>query len=207
MVVIEPGNNIKLFCEKIKINVMKKTVQILTLTALMVLSFTCEAKSQGGVYMTPSDFVNRKLSYEHDSRILLNNSVLELPYITVIDHDKKLKLKKNEIFGYVDRNKAAHRFYGNTDYQIAEAGSIIIYVQTERIAESKGYKVKKNFFFSTSAGSEIIRLTVDNLKNAYRTNEKFLDLLDQYMSNGDVAAYDNIHNTYKVNYVYAKAMK
>ena len=47
-------------------------------------------------------------------------------------------------------------------------------------------------------------LTLSNVKQAYQGNDKFLDLIDQYFGNGDVAAFDSIHNMYKLNYVYSK---
>ncbi len=186
---------------------MKKTWQILALSCLIIVSSNANAKSQVGVYMTAADFVNKKLSYEAASKIHLNNSVWEMPYITVTDHGNKLKLEKNKIYGYADGGNKVYRFYNNAEYLIAEAGKIIIYIQVEHIAQSKGYKVKKNFYFSTSVNAAIFPLNLDNLKNAYRSNEKFLELLDQFFNNGDVATYDNIHSTYKVNYVYAKALK
>ena len=186
---------------------MKKTFQILTLISLIALSFVSYAKSQNGVYMTADDFVNKKLSYDKDNKIHLNNSVWEMPYITVTDHSEKLKLNKNKIFGYADGDKKVYRFYKNAEYEIAEAGSMMIYMQVERIAQSKGFMVKKNFYFSTSAGSKIVPLTLDNLKSAYRTNERFIDLLDQFFSNSDVTTFDRIHNMYKVNYVFAKTLK
>ena len=186
---------------------MKTKLQILSLVCLLVTSFHSLAKCQNGIYLTASDFINNKLSYEKDDKIRLNNSAWEMPYITVFENGNKLKIRKNEIFGYSDRNNNVYRFYKNAAYQIAEAGNIIIYMQVEKIAQSKGFMVKKNYYFSTAAGSEIIALTIDNLKSAYHGNEKFIDLLDKYFNDADVSAYDKMHSIYKVNYVYTKSMK
>ena len=97
--------------------------------------------------------MNKHLSYEKDSKIRLNNSVWDLPYVTVIGHDKKVKLSKTEIFGYVDDDKKVHRFYNNEDYLVAEEGPITIYVQIIHVSQSKGYVLMKKFYFSkTPAG-------------------------------------------------------
>ena len=138
----------------------------------MNFAFSSYARSQNGVYMSASDFTSKKLSYGIDSKIHLNHSVLELPYITVIDHGKKSKVDKDKIFGYADHDKV-YRFYKKAEYQVVEAGNICIYLQTERIPQSKGFKIKMNYYFSTSPSGEIIRLTLNDLKNAYRTNDKF----------------------------------
>ena len=185
---------------------MKKKLKII-LTVIVVLSLSSFAKKQGGVYMNLADYKNNKLTYEVDCRINLNNSLWNMPYITVVDHGKKRRLKKSELFGYRDCDKEVYRFYNNDEYRIAEAGNIYIYTQTQNIAQSKGYKVVNAYYFSTTPGTAIIPLTLDNIKNAYRDNEKFLDLLDQFFKNGDVHAYDNVHKTFKVNYVYSKATK
>ena len=185
---------------------MKKSLIILTLTALIGISLSANARMQKGIYLTAEDFRNKKLSYEKDSKIRLNNSVWTMPYITVVDNGKKLNLEKKEVFGYEDHDNKTYRFYRNDVYQIIETAGIIIYVQAERIPQSKGTWVKKNFYFSTTVSSEIFPLTLCNLKNAYRNNEKFIDMLDQFFRDGNVTAYDATHNTYKVSYVFSKTL-
>jgi len=184
---------------------MKKVFQIIILNWF---AFSCYAKSQTGIYMTASDYKQNHLSYEMDSsKICLNHSVWDMPYITVKEHGKKRKFKKSEIYAYVDHGKEVYRFYKNEEYLIAEAGNINIYLQVERISQGKGYEVKMHYFFSTTPEGQLIPLTIGNLKNAYHSNERFIDLIDQFLNNGNVATYDKAHGTFKVNYVYAKALK
>lgn len=188
---------------------MKKAVQILAIVFLTALSFNSYAKSPTGIYMTVSDYEQKHLSYEEDNcKILLNNSVWEMLYITIKEHGRKHKLNKSEVYAYVGPEKEVHRFYKNEAYLIAEAGNINVYVQTERIALSKGYEVKLHYYFSTSPEGPIMPLTIANLKNQYRSpdsyREHFIDLLDQFFSNSDVTAYDKTHGMFKVNYVYSK---
>ena len=181
---------------------MKKLLVIVMLIATGAL--VTSAKGRNGVYLTAKDYKDQKLSYTADSKIHLNNSVLELPYITVVDNNKKIKLDKSAVFAYVDGNEKVYRFYKNNQYLIVAAGPIAIYTQAEHVAQSKGYKVKMKYYFSTTVEGTIMPLTLSNVKQAYQGNDKFLDLIDQYFGNGDVAAFDSIHNMYKLNYVYSK---
>ncbi len=182
-------------------------MRISILACIMTLALSTNVKSQCGIYLTASDFTNKQLSYSEGSKIHLNNSLMETPYVAIVTRDKKIKLNKNEIFGYVDGDKKAHRFYKNEDYVITEEGPITVYMQVVRVAQSKGYVVLKKYYFSKTPGSEITSLNIHNLKDAYRGNEKFIDLLDQYIDGSNAEAYDELHNTFRVNYVYTKTLK
>jgi len=186
---------------------MKKSIKITALTCLTAISLHSFAKSQSGIYLTASDYSNKKTACETNCRVHPNNTIFNLPYITVIDNNKREQFKKSDIFGYVDGSNKVFRFYHNEAYQIAEAGNVIIYVQHERNSQTKEYKVIDHYYFSTSTGSEIMPLTLYNLKNAYRTNNKFPDLLDQFFNKGDVTAYDSVHSTFRINYIFSKAKK
>jgi len=192
---------------------MKKKLQII-LTGLMVLSYGLSAKSESGIYMSTADFKNNKLTFEsgcargkHSLSIHLHDFFWNMPYITITEGGKKNVLKKSDVYGFRDCDNEVYRFYKNTEYRIAEAGNIYVYTQERNIAQSKGYKVINDYFFSVSASSEILPLTICNLKNAYSGNDKFLDLLDQYFGGSEVNEYDNRHKTFKINYVFAKSMK
>ena len=165
------------------------------------------AKNQKGVYLTAKDYQDKKVSYSTSAKIHLNNSVLELPYITVVDSNKTIKLNKANVFAYAGSNNKVYRFYNNTEYMIAASGPITIYIQYEHVAQSKGYNVKQNYYFSSSLDGQLIPLTLNNVKQAYSGNNQFVDLLDHYFSNGDVVAFDATHNMYKLNYVYSKSQK
>jgi hypothetical protein len=110
------------------------------------------------------------------------------------------------LYGYRDCNNHVYRFYKNITYQIAEPGRIYIYTKEENITQGKGYKVVNVYYFSVSAEGEIIPLTLNNLKSAYRDNKKFFELLSEFFNGNDVNEYDNIHKTFKVNYFYTNAM-
>lgn len=189
---------------------MKTKMKIL-LTALLVVSFGSYAKSQGGIYMNLSDYEHNKLTYEtacaKGGKIHLHDFFWNMATITVADNGKKHTLKKDELYGYKDCNNEVFRFYNNMEYRIAEAGYIYIYVQKENTAQNKDNKVVNVYYFSTKPDGEIYSLTLNNLKKAYKDNDSFSDLIDKFFNANDVCAYDEGHNTFKVNYVYSKTIK
>ena len=189
---------------------MKTKMKIL-LTALLVLSMNSYAKSQGGIYKTLSDFRDNKLSYEtgcnKNGKIHLHDFFWNMATIQVVDEGKKYTLKKDELYGYRDCNDDVYRFYKNMEYRIAEAGNVYIYVQKENTAQNKNNKVVNVYYFSTKADGEILPLTLSNLKKAYKDNDSFSDLLDKFFNANDVCEYDEVHNTFKVNYVFSKTKK
>ncbi len=180
---------------------MKKGMQFLAVAGMLVFSINSFAKGQAGVYMSASDYTNKKATYSTNCKIHPNNSVADLPYITVAGNGKKIKLGKGEVYGYVDAGNNTYRFYENAEYQIVENGGVFIYTQQERTAQGKGYTVATKYYFSASADGKIYPLTLGNLKSVYRTNEQFISLLGQFFSGNDVSAYDGIHKKYMVNYV------
>lgn len=189
---------------------MKNKLKII-LTVMVALSLSSYAKSQSGIYMSLSDYKNNKLSCEsaceNGTKIRVHDFFGAMPKIKVINDGKKYTYKKNEVYGYRDCKNEVFRFYNNTEYRIEEAGPIFIYVQERNIAQSKGYKVVNAYFFSTGADGDILPLTRSNLKNAYKSNEHFCDLVDQYFGVDELNTYDSQHKTFKVNYVYSKTIK
>jgi len=96
-------------------------------------------------------------------------------------------LEKDSTFGYRDCKQNDYRFYREYDheYQILETKSII-----------------SSYFFSTTLNSEILPLTVANLKRTFPGNLKFHDKLNtEFNGATDIAVYDNEHKMYKVNYL------
>ena len=188
---------------------MKNKMKIL-LTALLVMSLNSYAKSQSGIYMNLTDYRNNKLTYEigctSGEKIHIHDFFWNMATIKVVDDGKKYTLKKGELYGFRDCNNDVYRFYNNMEYLIAEAGNIYIYLRKENTAQNKNNKVVNVYYFSGTPDGEILPLTLGNLKKVYKSNDKFTDLLDKFFNAGDVSAYDEVHNTYKVNYVFSKTI-
>jgi hypothetical protein len=190
----------------------KKINSIVALLLFLTVSFN--AKGQTGLYMSAADCQQNKLTYEHTCNkgkgrqvVHLHGFFSDAANVTVNIDGNKYRIPKREIYGFRNCKGETYRFYKNAEYLIEEAGKIFIYSKTENIAQSKGFKVVNYYYFSTSPDAPILSLTYGNLRNSYHNNDRFLDLLDQYFATGEVTAYDNIHKTFKVNYVYKKALQ
>ena len=190
---------------------MKHKVAVFISSWFMMAMSLC-VRAQSGVYVKAEDFKMHKLSYEMNckvggNKILVNDALGNKPYITVVRDGKKEELKKSEIFGFSDCDSNVYRFFQNTKYKIEEPGHIYIYTRNERDAQSKVFKLVKVYYFSVAADREILTLSLNNLKRAYASNEKFIDQLDAVFSTAEVSAFDDFHKTYKVNHVYAASLK
>jgi hypothetical protein len=197
---------------------MKKKIVALkgkiTLAIIGLLLSSVVGHSQtnnSGIYLSLADYQKEKLTYEIDCskekhKIKLNE-FFNKPYITVIHDGKKYSHQKNDIYGFKDCNNKIFRFYKNKEYQIEESGNIIIYSLERNETQGKGFKLVKDYYFSTAADNVINTLSVENLKRAFPDNHKFHDLLDENLKDGDASAYDSFHKMYKVNHLYQASLK
>jgi hypothetical protein len=189
---------------------MKNKTQIFSI-GLLALSISFHANGQSGVYKNSEDYKNHHFSYETDcgkrkQRLQLHDFLSDKSYITVSHEGKKEVLKKSEIYGFSDCDANVYRFFRNRQYHVEEPGKIFIYTRNERDVQSKVFKTAKVYYFSISPDSDIMPLSLGNLKRAYRINEKFLDLLDANFNNTEVSGYDDFHKTFKVNHIYQESL-
>ena len=172
----------------------------IALGSMLLISYSSFAKNQAGIYLSATDYANKKLAYADGAKINLNNSVWEMPYITVNDKGKKVKLEKKNIYGYVNDQKEVVRIFNGGEYLLAEDGQIQIYIQTSHVAKSKGFNVIKTYYFSKSAIAEIIPLTRANLLKVYSANSGLSEALGD--AGFDYTAYNDVVHTYQINYIY-----
>ena len=195
---------------------MNNKLQAIVAVAVITATTAFPSRGQSGLFMSHNDFKTNSLAHQmacnnnrHNKNIHLHDFFGNMPTITVNDSGRKYTLKKNDVYGFRDCDKEVYRFFGNEVYHIVEAGDLYIYIytQTQNIAQSKGFKVVNNYYFSNSGNGKILRLTKENIRSEFSSNQKFLDLLDQYFANEEIHTYDKDHKTFKVNYVYFKAIK
>ncbi len=186
---------------------MKSSIIISSILALFVMA---GAKAQTGVYVNAGDLQKNNATIDGRPAAGIGNVRLRGGFnasqeFTVVHGGTTTKYAKTKVYGFRDASNISYRFYANTSYKIAEQGNVFIYTREEHIAQSKGYTTETRYFFSNGPEGRILPLTVGNLKNEFRANEKFTDLMDSYFTNNNVAEYDNIHKIFKVNYVFNKA--
>lgn len=180
---------------------------------LLILTFCIHATAvfsqtdKSGVYLNYADYQLHKLTYEIDCKRETHkirlNAFFGKPFITVIHQGKRYTYQKNDIYGFRDCSNTDYRFFKKQDFKIEESGPIAIYSQ--KVTKSTGRSLTQfnTYYFSKSQNSEILALTVENLKPAFPENHKFHDLLDANFKNNDPAStYDAFHKIFKVNHLY-----
>jgi hypothetical protein len=109
-----------------------------------------------------------------------------------------------------DYGKKKYRLYNNEKYEILDNGSIYIYYRYESEELIKGKEMIKTdkYYFSKDGSSEIVPLTIENLKKAFPEDHKFHYELDaEFRSDKELLAYDKYLKTYKVEYLYSQSLK
>lgn len=182
-----------------------------TILIILMVAVSVGVKAQtSGVYLSAADFEAGKLTYAIDCatekhKIKLNE-FLGKDYITVIHNKQSFNLKKSEIFGYRDCSDAIYRLAIDKHYKVLNPKETILLYVIEVVA-SKNQMGSKNYYFSSSASSEVKELTLTNLKNAFPDNHKFHDALDtEFKSNSELVLYDSFHKMFKVNRLYINSI-
>jgi len=170
------------------------------------------SQNKCGIYLSVQDYKNHQLKYETDCKkeknpVHLNDVFTDKAPVTIVIGDKKISFKKDAIYGFADCNNNIYRFYNNIKYKIEEPGNICIYSRQVRDIQSKVFKLVKMYYFSVAADTEIIPLSLGNIKNAYRNNQEFVEALDVSFSNSDISGYDDFYQTYKINHIYQVSIR
>ncbi|HTB07288.1 MAG TPA: hypothetical protein VK806_10085 [Bacteroidia bacterium] len=168
-----------------------------------------------GIYKTAQDFKDGKLSFPMNcdsasGRMKLHHFVSG-KYVSITKNKINYKLSKDSIFGYRNCKGQDYRFFENHsyEYQIAEAKSIVIYLAllADPTYTGKGIKLAPTYFFSKTLNSDIMPLTMSNLKLAFAGNTKFCNMLDgEIKSDKDLSVYDETYKMYRINYLLSQSI-
>jgi hypothetical protein len=166
-----------------------------------------------GIYMNSHDYITGKLSSSFDckssGKIKLHH-VFASKYTVVISAGTKTRLFKDSIFGYHNCKNEDYRFYKSHDeeFRILENKDIIIYSSYVRASSPNGKKndLVLTYFFSKTIDSEILPLTLGDLKQAFSENIKFQNLLDLEFKGGQLPlTYLMKEKMYEINYLLSKS--
>jgi hypothetical protein len=161
-----------------------------------------------GIFKTANDFrsVNYLLKASSSQNFkVYPNRVFNSATIKVKLGDSTYSFLKSEIYGYQD-NKHSYRFYKNEQYTIENPSENILIYSKIILAGPKGNIPTKVYFFSKDENSEIVSLTLQNLKTAFQTNVAFYDSIDlHFKDDSDLLKYDSLRKMYFINYLYQKS--
>ena len=159
-----------------------------------------------GVYLTARDFLAGKLMPATDGRPRSTNSedqVLNSKYIFVNHGDYHYKMNVRDVYALQSCEGKIVRVYNDGYYTLLNPGEKILLYVVLCNPVSKGDVMIRKYFFSKDAGSEIMILTLDNLKAAFSDNHSFLNVINvRFSSDSDLYAYDDFNKCYKVNTVF-----
>jgi len=187
---------------------MKKGMK--TAIALLLLTTGLSAKDAAGVFMNAADFKNNKLAYAVDCnkevfKVRLHDLLHNTASLTIKAGKEQVNFKKDEVYGYRDCKDRVFRLYQNEAYQIVEGGNIVIYKIQKNLPQEKGFKFETVYYFSAGADSDIILLNIKNLNSVYGSNERFMELLENFK--GDLSEYDARHQMFRLNYLFIKSQQ
>ena len=188
-----------------------KTKKLKTLLFLLITTIAFGQNDKSGVYLSFNDYLNNKLSYEinckTEKHTIRLNDFLNQSYITVIHHDKKIKLQKDSIYGFISCDEPLVRFQNKEHYYLAEQGFVWIFFKEVPIAQNKGFKLEKQYYFSTKGDGKLIELTINNIKQSFPDNHKLHDMMDAQFQNTSISEYDSFHKMFKVNHILQQSVK
>ena len=187
---------------------MKKLVLVMQFIILSFNSGINAQKENQGVYLSANDFTAGKISYVNDK----NNEkykfhlheFLNPSTVKIIKGDKTIKLKKNSIFGYRDKNNNCYRYYDKAEFKIINhSDNILLYSKSSLEGGLKNKHLVTSYYFSANANSPIYELSKWNLKTVFINDISFQKLLDVHFQNdNELTAYDSHNKTYDLNRIY-----
>jgi hypothetical protein len=166
-----------------------------------------------GVYMNSGDYGkhNLPLSYACKSSGKLKlHRLFASKYADLVINGRKTRLYKDSIFGYHTCKNEDYRFYKKHDeeYRILENKGVVLYLSYIRVSpyNAKTIQIVPAYFFSKTINSEILPLTMQNLKKTFPDNSKFDGMLDTEFGPGEpLSAYSVNDKMYKVSLLLNKS--
>lgn len=183
---------------------MSKNILIL-IPMMFLATITHAQSSKTGIYLTHQDFESKKLSYATDEEgtktSIRFNELLEKPYIKIKHNGEKIVLFKDDIFAYQKKGRIV-RSRDFASYNFVEKGAIWIYFKDITTPLGKGIKRERKYYYSLSANSSILPLTIHNLKKSFPGRYDFHNFLDaQFRHDADLIVYNKMEKKFKVNHL------
>lgn len=173
---------------------------------LAVLTLNAVAQNpKSGIYKTFSDYNNNKISYEIDCKIekytIKLNDFFNESYITIKHKEEKIRLQKDSIYGVLNCDEPLIRFQNKEHFYLAEKGGIWIFYKEISVPQGKGFKIEKQYYFSTIGDGKLINLTINSVKQAFPDNHPLHDAISAQFQNSDISEYDTFHKMFKINHI------
>ena len=162
---------------------------------------------KNGLYLSVDDFVSGKLSFEKNK---FRTDAIFKPskVIILLPHETKT-LNKSDVYGY-KVNNCNYRFYKDESYKIIDTAGFYLYCINKDEAAIKGKSLVRTdkYYFSKTASSTILPLTLNFLELTFKSNHSFYtSLIGFFHSDKELILYDNVQKQYRLKYLYNLSKK
>lgn len=183
---------------------------LLLFVQLISFALTAQKERIRGIYKTSEDFIKGYLSFDNscnNKRIKAKlNDFFCLSYITIKQPDKKEKIYKRDVFGYLNCKGDLFRFNRKQQLLLLNVGEQILIYKHIVSKPPLGKTNVTNYYFSLGIGSPAQKLTIKNVKNAFPGNIPFHTLIDEnFKYNTELAIFDETNKIYKINWLLKKS--
>lgn len=191
---------------------MRTILTMLLLGLLIAKPFTgFSQKDSSGIYFTVNDYTNQKLAFaincKSQKHKIKANMIFHQKEISIKHNDSTFKYPKDSIYGIKYCDGSVVRIFRKSEFPLINVGESILIYKVETGSGMKNNPVVINYYFSKDAASEIQKLTINNLKNAFQNNHKFHDLIEmEFHSDNELIKYDSFHKMTRINRIYLNSL-
>jgi hypothetical protein len=100
------------------------------------------------------------------------------------------------------------REFGREKYRIIDTAGFYLYSCNKLVQGEKIARPQLVYYFSVDGSTPVLELTMENLEKAFAGNARFRYLLEEeFRSDKQLMAYDQLLKTYKLKYIYSQSLK
>ena len=184
-------------------NLIKAVIVCITILVFANSLMAQNTATTTGIYLTEQDYEAGKLNYILGANDKLRlNTFLNGKKVAITRDGKKIKLQKNEIYGYRE-NGHDYRFYNTGAYRIVDTAGFMLYSRRQLVEKGKGSLPIEVYYYSAQKGAPVMPLTLANLNSSFAAQTNFRYALRNYYS-GDagLAKYDAALKMYVIKYLF-----
>lgn len=156
--------------------------------------------AQSGIYQTADDYINGNLAYQQEANekhAIRTDIPFDPSAVKVVKGSDKHAFDKWNLYGYKKKNRD-YRFFESKSFRIIDPSHFPIYAREVNVVNGKAKTRETKYYFSRTAESPIMELTINNLKHAFPSRD-FHYLIDlQFSKNKELLAYDAHYGEYKL---------
>ncbi len=171
---------------------------------LIVVSAVAQTERVKAVYLNSRDYDNNVALFDNKCKAgmpkIKLNDFFARSYITIKLNGGKAKIKKRELFGYINCKNMVFSFKGKKELLLLNEGDSILVYKHIITKSSVGRTNATNYYFSQGLHSVPELLTIGNIKNRFRENTSFCNSIDtNFKYNTDLAEFADYKRKFRIN--------